>query len=213
MDEYESLIHSTQERRDRVVFIPKCRRKVLYGYMRRCPGEVFALHQQSRWYNYRAPQQVEGGCLSCFDRTQIVRESLVGDPDVVVVGFPHEDAKDDHGNADDGAYDRDRHETADDERRNAQQLVPLCLREQFFLLGKEHISIRGAGGAQSSGDLLWTEFGDDHEFSLITRGLGPVGGSVEDVATAIVGLVYRFSRGSRPCPRANRRACAAGRHP
>ena len=41
MDEYESLSHSKWECKDHVVFIPKCRRKVLYGSLRQHLGEVF----------------------------------------------------------------------------------------------------------------------------------------------------------------------------
>ena len=41
MDEYESLSHSKWECKYHVVFIPKCRRKVLYGNLRRQLGEVF----------------------------------------------------------------------------------------------------------------------------------------------------------------------------
>jgi len=40
MDEYESLSHSVWECKYHVVFIPKCRRKVLYGQLRRHLGEV-----------------------------------------------------------------------------------------------------------------------------------------------------------------------------
>ena len=41
MDEMESLSHSKWECKYHVVFIPKCRRKVLYGELRRHLGEVF----------------------------------------------------------------------------------------------------------------------------------------------------------------------------
>jgi putative transposase len=41
MDEYESLSHSKWECKYHVVFISKCRRKVLYGNLRRHLGEVF----------------------------------------------------------------------------------------------------------------------------------------------------------------------------
>ena len=40
MDEYESLSHSKWECKYHVVFIPKCRRKMLYGKLRRHLGEV-----------------------------------------------------------------------------------------------------------------------------------------------------------------------------
>ena len=41
MDEYNSLNHTKWECKYHVVFIPKCRRKVLYGELRRHLGEVF----------------------------------------------------------------------------------------------------------------------------------------------------------------------------
>ena len=41
MDQYESLSHSKWECKYHVVFIPKCRRKTLYGELRRHLGEVF----------------------------------------------------------------------------------------------------------------------------------------------------------------------------
>ena len=41
MDEYESLSHSKWECKYHIVFIPKCRRKVLYGNLRKHLGEVF----------------------------------------------------------------------------------------------------------------------------------------------------------------------------
>ena len=41
MDEYESLSHSKWECKYHVVFIPKCRRKVLYKSLRQHLGEVF----------------------------------------------------------------------------------------------------------------------------------------------------------------------------
>ena len=41
MDEYESLSHTRWECKYHVVFIPKCRRKTLYGELRRHLGEVF----------------------------------------------------------------------------------------------------------------------------------------------------------------------------
>jgi len=40
MDEYESLSHSKWECKYHIVFIPKCRRKVLYGNLRQHLGEV-----------------------------------------------------------------------------------------------------------------------------------------------------------------------------
>jgi len=41
MDEYESLSHTKWECKYQVVFIPKCRRKTLYGELRKHLGEVF----------------------------------------------------------------------------------------------------------------------------------------------------------------------------
>ena len=41
MDEYESLSHTKWECKYRVIFIPKCRRKTLYGQLRQHLGEVF----------------------------------------------------------------------------------------------------------------------------------------------------------------------------
>jgi putative transposase len=41
MDEYESLSHSKLECKYHVAFIPKCRRKVLYGQLHKHLGEVF----------------------------------------------------------------------------------------------------------------------------------------------------------------------------
>jgi putative transposase len=51
MDDYESLSHTKWECKYHVVFIPKYRRKVLYGELRRCLGEVFrklAVQKESR---------------------------------------------------------------------------------------------------------------------------------------------------------------------
>ena len=51
MDEYESLSHSAWECKYHVVFIPKNRRRALYGELRRYLGEVFrrlAEQKQSR---------------------------------------------------------------------------------------------------------------------------------------------------------------------
>ena len=41
MDEAKNLNHTKWECKYHVVFIPKCRRKVLYGDLRRYLGEVF----------------------------------------------------------------------------------------------------------------------------------------------------------------------------
>ena len=55
MDEYESLSHSKWECKYHVVFIPKCRRKTLYGELRRHLGDVFrklAQQKESRIEEY-----------------------------------------------------------------------------------------------------------------------------------------------------------------
>jgi putative transposase len=41
MDDYPSLKHTKWECKYHVVFIPKCRRKILYGKLRRHLGEIF----------------------------------------------------------------------------------------------------------------------------------------------------------------------------
>ena len=46
MTDYAKLNHSTWECKYHIVFIPKCRRKVLYGSLRRHLGEVF--HELAR---------------------------------------------------------------------------------------------------------------------------------------------------------------------
>jgi putative transposase len=51
MDKYESLSHTAWDCKYHVVFIPKCRRKVLYGELRKHLGEVFqklAAQKESR---------------------------------------------------------------------------------------------------------------------------------------------------------------------
>ncbi len=51
MDEMESLSHTRWECKYHVVFIPKCRRKTLYGELRQHLGEVFrklAVQKESR---------------------------------------------------------------------------------------------------------------------------------------------------------------------
>ena len=51
MDESESLSHTRWECKYHVVFIPKCRRKTLYGQLRKYLGEVFhkrAAQRESR---------------------------------------------------------------------------------------------------------------------------------------------------------------------
>ena len=51
MDKIESLNHTKWECKYHIVFIPKCRRKTLYGELRKQLGEVFralAQHKESR---------------------------------------------------------------------------------------------------------------------------------------------------------------------
>jgi putative transposase len=51
MDEYESLSHTKWECKYHIVFIPKCRRKTLFGQIRQHLGEVFhklAAQKESR---------------------------------------------------------------------------------------------------------------------------------------------------------------------
>ena len=51
MDEYESLSHTKWECKYHVVFIPKCRRKTIFGQIRQHLGEVFhklAAQKESR---------------------------------------------------------------------------------------------------------------------------------------------------------------------
>ena len=50
MDDSESLNHSKWERKHHMAFVPKCRRKTLYGQLRPHLGEVFrklAKHKES----------------------------------------------------------------------------------------------------------------------------------------------------------------------
>jgi putative transposase len=52
MDDYESLSHSKWDCKYHVVFIPKCRRKTLYGELRQHLGEVFrrlAMQKESKY--------------------------------------------------------------------------------------------------------------------------------------------------------------------
>lgn len=51
MDDYQSLSHTRWECKYHVVFIPKCRRKVLYGHIRKELGKLLAelaSHKESR---------------------------------------------------------------------------------------------------------------------------------------------------------------------
>ena len=71
MDDYESLSHSKWECKYHVVFIPKYRRKTLYGELRQHLGEVFrklAMQKESR---------VEEGHLMP-DHVHMIRAALSG---------------------------------------------------------------------------------------------------------------------------------------
>jgi putative transposase len=57
MDEYRSLNHTKWDCKYHVVFIPKCRRKTLYGELRRHLGEVFRQLAQQK------ESQIEEGHL------------------------------------------------------------------------------------------------------------------------------------------------------
>ena len=57
MDEFESLSHSAWTCKYHVVFIPKCRRRTLYGQLRRHLGEVFRKLVQQK------ESTIEGGHL------------------------------------------------------------------------------------------------------------------------------------------------------
>jgi putative transposase len=48
MDEYQSLSHTKWECKYHVVFIPKCRRKILFGELRRHLGPVFRTLTEQR---------------------------------------------------------------------------------------------------------------------------------------------------------------------
>lgn len=56
MAEYESLSHSEWECKYHVIFIPKCRRKTLYGSLWPLLGEVFRrLAEQKQVVSIRSP--------------------------------------------------------------------------------------------------------------------------------------------------------------
>ncbi len=61
MDEYESLSHSKWECKYHVVFIPKCRRKVLYGSLRKHLGEVFRKLAEQKECRIEEGHLVRGG--------------------------------------------------------------------------------------------------------------------------------------------------------
>ena len=48
MDDYQSLSHAKWECKYHIVFIPKCRRKVLYGEVRRELGALFRTLAEQR---------------------------------------------------------------------------------------------------------------------------------------------------------------------
>jgi putative transposase len=65
MSDYDSLNHTKWECKYHVVFIPKCRRKVLYGKIRRNLGEVF--HELAK---QRESQIMEGHL--CLDHVHMM---------------------------------------------------------------------------------------------------------------------------------------------
>ena len=62
MDEFESLSHTKWDCKYHVVFIPKCRRKTLYGQLRQHLGEVFKRLAAQKERSYGAA----GGGRSAF---------------------------------------------------------------------------------------------------------------------------------------------------
>lgn len=51
MNDFQSLSHTTWDCKYHLIWIPKCRKKVMYGQLRKHLGEVFrelALHKESR---------------------------------------------------------------------------------------------------------------------------------------------------------------------
>jgi len=51
MNDFQSLSHTTWDCKYHLIWIPKCRKKVMYGQLRKYLGEVFrelALHKESR---------------------------------------------------------------------------------------------------------------------------------------------------------------------
>ncbi|MDO8772206.1 MAG: IS200/IS605 family transposase [Burkholderiaceae bacterium] len=48
MKEYQSLSHTRWDCKYHIVFIPKCRRKIIYGTLRQHPGEIFRELAQQR---------------------------------------------------------------------------------------------------------------------------------------------------------------------
>jgi putative transposase len=68
MQTYESLKHTTWDCKYHVVFIPKCRRKVLYQGLRRELGEVFRNLAQQWECKAKGQGAVQGTGL-CWSRT------------------------------------------------------------------------------------------------------------------------------------------------
>ncbi len=77
MDTVESLNHSVWDCKYHVVFIPKCRRKTLYGDLRQYPGEVFRRLAQQKGSRIRgrpsprAPPVVRAHPDSVADRSAL----------------------------------------------------------------------------------------------------------------------------------------------
>ena len=69
MDEYESLSHTKWECKYHVVFIPKCRRKTLYGELRKHLGEVFQQLAEQK------ESRIEEGHLDGRSRAHADRDS------------------------------------------------------------------------------------------------------------------------------------------
>ena len=71
MDDYESLSHSKWECKYHVVFIPKCRRKTLYGELRQHLGEVFQIGNAEGVQGRRGASDAGSCSHDDFDPTQI----------------------------------------------------------------------------------------------------------------------------------------------
>ena len=80
MDKIESLSHSKWECKYHVVFIPKCRRRTLYGQLRQHLGEVFhelARHKDSAngtWVGQAHGEQEDQ--MSCGHRQSQVQQVM-----------------------------------------------------------------------------------------------------------------------------------------
>ena len=75
MSDYSSLSHTKWECKYHVVFIPKCRRKVLYGKVRQDLGALF--HELAK---QRESEILEGHCRSGFygEASEFQRLPLLG---------------------------------------------------------------------------------------------------------------------------------------